>query len=261
MEKKSTKKGLLSKKKMTSVEKKDKKMNKQDKNRSALSDFERGYIEGKKALENSRLLHEFEMSRKIYTGQHNERNKQVNPQRRPTNLYGEQPESLGNLEYEGSHKKHSGLGFNNYIASEEKREDSSQNGNGKAFKRDEKITEKKDKNKKTRNQSDLNANRRLGETNIYFGNRDTRNNADRSQSESNMDFEHNGRRNYQHEDDGPADIDRDHDFQQKGHQYSGEVEGFGNRAEQQHGQDWIDQDYYRGGHSQTKRGHGRYGSR
>ena len=53
----------------------------------------------------------------------------------------------------------------------------------------------------------------------------------------------------------------DRDYQHEGHQYSGEIEGFGNRTEQQHGQDWIEQDEYREGHSQTKRGHGKYGSR
>lgn len=241
MKKKSTKKGQLSKKKTKNLEQKDEKVNHQDNNGSSLSDFERGYIEGKKAVENSRLLYKYDMNRSMYAGQYNERNNRPSPKRRPVNQYGEHPESLGHLEYEGSNKRHSGLGYNDYIATEENREDLSQNGNGQHFNRDRKNVDKKYKNKKPGSQTGFNVKRRLGDTSIYFRNND--------------------KETYQNEYDSPSDINLDRDFQEEGHQYSGEIEGFGNRTGQRHGQDWIEQDYYRGGHSQTKRGHGRYGSR
>lgn len=55
--------------------------------------------------------------------------------------------------------------------------------------------------------------------------------------------------------------ERERLYLDEGYQSYGNVEGFGRRSGVEHGQDWLEDDEYRHGHAQRKRGYGKYGSR
>lgn len=217
-------------------------------NASSLSDFERGYYEGRKSIEDLLRVYGYDGNRTAYDqrsgqiqlsrndykrGQYLEQDHQPNYIKSSRNQFGEEyPESLAYPESQGSKKRNLRLGNNDIIATEKNVERLSQN----------------------KNREDFSSNRRISEKNKSFENVNQRNDQNKYKRSSFEDQEQTDRG-------GIRGSETERDYQHEGHQYFGETEGFGNRLGHQHGQDWIEQDEYREGHSQTKRGHGRYGSR
>jgi hypothetical protein len=163
------------------------------------------------------------------------------------NQYGEHPESLGAEEYRGSNKRHPGLGHDDYIAGSQ--------GRGRSS---ERFTTSGRRGGS--NMSDEDAD----EENYSSG---SRRNEGRSRNQSRENVEMNnyndrstGGMNRFPEDEG-YDEYFDREYRNTGYQASGQVEGFGRRSGQQQGQDWEDQDDYRGGNAANRKGKGRYGNR
>jgi hypothetical protein len=81
---------------------------------SQMSEFERGYYEGRKAYENEMRSRQYGSSSEgQYRNDHNERQ---GGGRNSRNSYGEHPESRGAEEYRGSNKRHPGIGPDDYVA-------------------------------------------------------------------------------------------------------------------------------------------------
>jgi hypothetical protein len=81
---------------------------------SQMSEFERGYYEGRRAYENEMRSRQYGSSS---GGQfRNDQDEGSRGGRNSRSMYGEHPESRGAEEYRGSNKRHPGIGPDNYVA-------------------------------------------------------------------------------------------------------------------------------------------------
>lgn len=223
--------------------------NKKNNKKSIISDFERGYIEGQKSCAHLRQPYgyvdvdpvdfetRFRKTRPTENSSINEhyygRDYELINRQNRENQYGVNKREIAKFQ-----------AVNNRLKDVRNKE----NGDNKEDKKNTiSILQNKSRQGFTTIQNEI-------ENKIGFENRDRKN----IQNQFNKSkFEELN----QIENEEPQEYRIKRDYQNEGHQYFGETEGFGNRYGQQHGQDWIEQDEYREGHSQTKRGHGRYGSR
>jgi hypothetical protein len=207
--------------------------NPRNKQQPQMSEFERGYYEGRKAAEHEMHYRQYGHgggnghnthghNGHGHNGHNHNGHGHNGHSQRNGNIYGENPASSGRDEYRGSNKRHPGLGHSDYIENEY--------------------------NGATRTQPFKTGNIRGG-----------RGPAMSSQMEYDT-YRRNAPSSGFDEDDEYGTFD-EHEFHGKGYQSSGQIEGFGHRSGQQNGQDWEEQDEYRDGNAPRKTGKGRYGSR
>ncbi|MFL5754557.1 MAG: hypothetical protein ACJ76F_14185 [Bacteroidia bacterium] len=161
--------------------------------------------------------------------------------RRLPNIYGEHPDSRGAEEYRGSNKRHSGLG--NFAIYDDYRQ-LHQGGEKRSH---EKSPGRKKKKTDRRRHTEL-------EYEEYMN---------REQFERPFHERDNykpGQFGYDHEEEEII-YERYRPYKYEGYQSSGNVDGFGIRANSRHDRDWRDEDEYYEGHVQKKSANGKYGSR
>lgn len=158
--------------------------------------------------------------------------------------YGEHPSSRGAEEYQGSNKIHSGLG--DYPDNEHDLYRKSVRDEDDYF---------SDYNDKERSHHRNNQrNHSVKEYSSYMNRSPFEQQLNRREIYDPVQNEYENQLRERNE-------ERERLYLDEGYQSYGNVEGFGRRSGVEHGQDWLEEDEYRHGHAQRKRGYGKYGSR